>query len=137
MEDWRALPELGKNNELLLRDTSGKPKPGTIVPCLLCGKPYLMPIYVGEPDQICGECYYTFKEAARVVCAKCQVTICRLVPKVLENGYTIQPQSVLHSSACNICEPDLTVSSIIEIEMWERTVREPKIIIPAGIHVKQ
>ena len=90
--------------------------------------------FIGVPDQICPECSKTHKDTARVICRQCAkkgkpVTICRLVPKVLENGYYIRPNAVLHSSACNVCQRGLTESSVIEIEDWERTLRPKKIII--------
>jgi len=126
--DWKKLPIL-RQDKLLFQDTGGKPVPNTIVPCLLCGKPFLMPLYRGEPDQICPECWTTYQDAARVICINCKVTICRLVPKVLDNGFYIRPRSVLHSSACNICQPGLKQSIILEIDVWEKQVRPRKIII--------
>ena len=128
MSDWRSLPNL-RNDTLIFQDTSGAPRAHTIVPCLLCTKPFLMLPFVGTPDQICPECEKTYKDAAKVICWKCRITICRLVPKVLENGFYIRPKSVLHSSKCNCCAPGLTESSIIEIEQWQRTLRPNKIII--------
>jgi len=132
-EDWSKLPTLRKETyELLWEDTSGSPVPGKIVPCLLCTKPFIMRLYSGTPDQVCGECYETYKDSARVVCWKCKVTICRLVPKVLDNGFYIQPRNVYHSTACNICDPGLSKSTIIEIDEWQRTVRPKKIILPGS-----
>ena len=122
------LPAL-RRDELIFQDTSGAPLPGKIVPCLMCCKPFLMRPYVGTPDQICGECYTTYHESAKVVCRSCQVTICRVVPKVLDSGYYIRPRTVLHSSACNCCRPGLQQSTIVEIEQWERTMRPRKIIV--------
>lgn len=129
--DWNKLPVL-RNDRLVFENTGCAPLPGAIVPCLLCMKPFLMGPFVGEPDQICPECWTTYGDTARVVCVRCQppVTICRLVPKVLENGFYIRPKSVLHSNACNVCKPGLNESSIIEIEEWER-IRKPKTIITA------
>ena len=129
MTDWRDLPEL-RNDPLLFQDTGARPLPGTIVPCLLCEKPFLMRMYTGDPDQICPECWDTYKESARVICWKCKVTICRLVPKILDNGFYIRPKSVLHSSACNVCQPGLKQSIIIEIDTWQKHVRPGKIIMP-------
>lgn len=129
MIDWRNLPVL-RDDKLLFQDTSGKPLPGEIVPCLLCGKPFLMRIYVGEPDQICNECWEVYKDAARIVCVKCKVTICRAAPKVLDNGFYVKPRMILHSNACNVCAPGLEQSTIIEIDRWQRHIRDPKIIIP-------
>jgi len=88
--------------------------------------------YVGEPDQICPECWTTYKDAARVICFHCKVTICRLIPKILDNGYYIRPRSVLHSSACNICQPGLRQSVIIEIDEWQTHMMPKKIIVPGS-----
>ena len=131
MDNWKKLPIL-RDDALIFEDTSGLPVPGDIVPCLLCTKPFMMRMYTGAPDQVCPECWETYKDAARVLCWKCKVTICRLVPKVLDNGYYIRPRAVLHSSACNICEPGLSQSVIIEIDEWQRRVRPGKIIVPFG-----
>ena len=127
-EDWRKLPELRNDKLLLSVDTSGYPLPGKIVPCLLCTKPFLMRTYVGCPDQICGECLKSYDECAIVRCQQCRVVICRLVPKVLDCGFYIRPQAVLHSDSCNICRPGLTESHINEITEWMRMVRPHKII---------
>jgi hypothetical protein len=134
--DWHKLPLL-RNDKLIFIDTTGYALPGTIVPCLLCTKPFLMRRYQGAPDQICGECMKTYAECAVVRCGKCphKPVICRLKPGVLDNGFTIQPNAVLHSAACNICQPGLQESSIIEVDAWERAVRphKPVVIVP-GFH---
>jgi len=131
--EWRNLPEL-RNDSLIFEDTSGAPVPGNIAPCLLCEKPFIVRPYVGAPDQICASCWETYKDAARVVCWKCrpQATICRLMPKMLDNGFYIRPRMVLHSTACNVCEPGLKKSTIIEIDEWMKHMRPAKIIIPFG-----
>lgn len=129
--DWASLPVL-RNDRLIFADTVTPPLPGAIVPCLLCMKPFLMGVFIGVPDQVCPECAKTYADTAKVVCVRCKppVTICRLVPKILDNGYYIRPRAVLHSSACNVCKRGLKESSIVEIEEWERTRRPGKIIIP-------
>jgi len=129
MQDWTKLPVL-RNDKLLWEDTESSPLPGTIVPCLLCMKPFLMRPFVGAPDQICPECWETYKDAAKVVCWKCRVTICRLVPKILDNGFYIRPRAVYHSDSCNVCKPGLTKSIIVEIDQWEKHLRPKKIIMP-------
>lgn len=125
MSAYREL----RDNRLLFEDTSGPPRAHNIVPCLLCTKPFLMLPFIGTPDQVCPECEVTYKDAARVVCRVCNITICRLVPKVLENGFYIRPKSVLHSNCCNVCKPGLSESSVIEIEEWQRVLRPHKIIV--------
>jgi hypothetical protein len=128
--DLKSLPIL-RNDRLIFEDTVSAPRPGAIVPCLLCMKPFLMGFFIGEPDQICPECEKTYADTAKVICVRCrpQVTICRLVPKILDNGFYIRPRSILHSNRCNVCCPGISESSIIEIEAWERTRRPGKIII--------
>ena len=96
---------------------------------MLCGKPFIMRIYTGEPDQVCPDCWETYKDCARLVCVKCRVTICRVAPKVLDNGFYIRPRAVLHTNECNICKPGLLVSDIVEIKQWEQQIRPKKIII--------
>jgi hypothetical protein len=131
---------MASTDYLLFQDTGGKPVPGSIVPCLLCATPFIMPHYTGEPDQICAGCWSTYNETARVVCAKCRVTVCRARPGVTESGYVIRPRSVLHIDACNVCKPGLLVSTVIEIAEWERTMRPSKttiIVPPRGLDVKK
>lgn len=128
MSGFRGMPEL-HDDSLLWQDTSGYPLPGTIVPCLLCTKPFLMRPYSGSPDQICTECWKTYQDAAKVICIKCQVVICRIVPKVLDSGFYVRPRGIYHSDACNVCRPGLSESKIIEVTEWERTLRPKKIIL--------
>jgi len=125
------LPYL-RGDRLLFQDTSGVPIPNSIVSCLLCTKPFLMLPFIGEPDQVCPECYKTYGDCAKVICIRCRppVTICRLAPKVMDNGFYIRPRSVLHSNACNICRRGLTESTIVEITQWEQTRRPGKLILP-------
>lgn len=104
--------------------------PGNIVPCLMCGKPYLMPYFVGTPDQLCGECIKTYADTAKVICRKCKAVICRLKPKMLASGFYIRPHGILHVEACGICRPGLRESSIQEIEEWERARGRGRIILP-------
>lgn len=113
---------------LLLTDTSTPARPGTICPCLLCGKPFIMRNYTGAPDQVCRSCWQTYRDCAKLVCNKCQVVICRILPKKLDNGFEIKPNTVLHSNYCNICRPGLQVSDIIEIKHWEKHTRGGKLI---------
>lgn len=104
--------------------------PGNIVPCLMCGKPFLMPYFIGTPDQLCGECIKTYADTAKVICSKCKVVICRLVPKLLSSGFYIRPHGILHVDACGICRPGLKESVIREIEEWERLRGRGRIILP-------
>lgn len=104
--------------------------PGNIVPCLMCGKPYLMPYFVGTPDQLCGECMKTYADTAKVICRKCKAVICRLKPKMLASGFYIRPHGILHVEACGICRPGLRESAIQEIEEWERARGRGRIILP-------
>lgn len=128
---FEDLPVL-TNNKILFKKVKADPAlPGNIVPCLMCGKPFIMPVFIGSaPDQLCGECVKTYAETAKVICNKCKVVVCRLVPKVLSNGFYIRPHSILHIDACGVCRPDLTESVIQEIEAWERTRNRGKIIMP-------
>ena len=129
MSKPEELPLL-RNDGLIWIDTARAPTPNGIVPCLLCTKPFVMPVFIGEPDQICPECHVTYKDSARVICKKCGITIGRVVSKILENGYYVRPRSVLHSNSCNICQPGLNESTIIEIDQWQRHIRQSKVIVP-------
>jgi len=131
MSNWKNLPEI-RQDELVFQDTSKSPLPGTIVPCLLCKKPFLMRKYIGAADQICGECWNTYKDAAKIICKQCKIVICRITPKILDNGFHIKPSMLLHCDHCNICKPGLKKSTIIEIANWEKYLRghKPTIIKP-------
>jgi len=123
--------------DLRLIDTSCKPLPGTIVPCLMCCKPFLMRKYSGVPDQVCPECFDTYRDCASVICVKCRVVIGRVEPKMLKNGFYIRPNSVLHIDQCNVCSGckrgDDTVSTVLEIDQHEKLIGfKPSIIVPAG-----
>lgn len=124
--------ELGsvKNNDTRpdVTDLARCKDPDGMVRCLLCAKLY--PAALGQPrsDQICSDCRNSMQGSAKLVCAKCNITICRLAPKVLESGFIIRPNQVFHSNCCNICNPGLTESSVIEIELWQKTQRPKKTI---------
>ena len=126
--DTDKLPML-RQDRLLWQDTGKQPLPGSIVPCLLCCKPYVQSMYIGEADQLCPDCQRTYSDAARVICVRCNITIGRAVPKILDNGYYVRPRSILHSTACNICQPGLNSSTIVEIDEWQRTMRPSKLIV--------
>ena len=126
-----------RKDDLIFTDTSQLPLPGGIVPCLLCTKPFLMGVFVGAPDQICEECRKTYAECAKVICNGLgekrphpPITICRVRPMRLDNGFTIQPRAILHSNACNTCKPGLEESTILEIDHWQKYCRSGKIIVP-------
>lgn len=134
--DWRQLPIL-RNDKLLFENTADAAIPGTIAPCLLCCKPFLVRPYIGSSDQLCPECWKTYDETARVICSKCNITVCRALPKILDCGYYIRPRSVLRIDACNICRPGLKESVILEIDSWIRNIRGKKIILPPGANWKK
>jgi hypothetical protein len=129
MTDPYSLPLL-RQDRLIWQDTSRAPTSGGIYPCLLCEKPFVMGVFLGEPDQICEECASTYRDAARVICNKCRITIGRVVSKILDNGFYIRPRTVLHSNYCNVCRPGLNASTIMEIDEWQKNVRPNKIFVP-------
>ena len=123
------LPK-GRTDPLIWQDTARVPKAGEIVPCLLCSKPMIMPMYLGKPpDQICPECQNTYKELATLVCGRCKTTIARIIPKKMDNGYTVKRREVLHTDTCGCCAPNKQISYIKEIAHWERTARPGKPIV--------
>ena len=129
---FEDLPVL-TNNKILFKKVQQDPAlPGNIVPCLMCGKPYLMPHFLGTPDQLCGECMKTYADTAKVICRTCKAVVCRLTPKMLANGFYIRPHGILHIGACGICRPGLTESTIQEINEWERTRNRGKVILTGG-----
>lgn len=121
-----------KLEDLALIDTTGTPLPGTIVHCLLCAKPFLMRPYSGIPDQACPECYETYKECASIVCSKCRVVVAKAAPKVLPNGFYVRPYAVLHIDCCNVCNPNLATSTVLEIARHDKLCgTKTSIIVPA------
>ena len=110
-------------------DTSNRPIPGQVVPCLLCKKPFLMRWYIGTPDQLCPECHKAHDQSAKIVCIQCNMVIARIYPEILDSGFKIQSRSTLHCDKCIICDPDVEYSRILEIDRYERLVGRQKTII--------
>ena len=130
-QEWRKLPLL-RNDHLIFIDTSAKPRPGEILPCLICTKPMLIRPYTGTPDQICSQCWRTYADCAVVVCNICQVTIARLAPHITESGFYVRPRGVLHVTSCNVCAPGKNDSTILEIEAWNKALRPRSTIVKLG-----
>lgn len=129
---FEDIPRLTGNAVLFKKVKADPALPGNIVPCLMCGKPFIMPPFIGQPDQMCGECLRTYADTAKVVCRGCKAVVCRLKPALLPCGYAIRPHSVLHVKACMVCRPNLQESVIEEIDEWERTRGRGKLILPFG-----
>jgi len=137
--DWGKIPAL---DQLKFTDTSVFPQAGAIVLCLMCGKPMLMRRYSGFPDQVCPECFVTYRDCASLICRKCNVVVAKVHPKVLDNGFYVRPRSILHIDHCNICRrppidekaAEFDMSYVIEIRDYLETVGGgvKKIIIPMG-----
>lgn len=114
---------------LVFQDTSSKPRPYSIIPCLLCGKPFLIGLYSGNLDQVCPECYKTYQDCATLSCVKCRVVLAKVKPGVMDCGFVIKPKADLHSDCCNVCKPGLDRSTVVEVDLWMKTQRRPKIIM--------
>jgi len=99
-----------------------RPLPGTVLPCALCKKPFLMRPYVGTPDPVCPECVTAHRDAAKIECVNCKVVVARVYPETLESGYEIRKRAILHTTKCGFCSPGLTESIVIEVSEWERHV---------------
>ena len=127
---FEDIPRLTGNSILFKKVKADPALPGTIVSCLMCGKPFLMPKFIGQPDQLCGECLKTYADTAKVVCRTCKAVICRLQPKLLRSGFYIRPHALLHVGACGVCRPGITESVIQEIEEWEKMKGRGQIIVP-------
>ena len=121
-------------DRLWLTDSSAPPRPGTIVPCLVCGKPMLMPYYSGTPDQVCPECFDTYRECARLVCSVCNVVVARVKPGITDTGFYVRPRASLHIDNCAVCRPGIVTSVIFELDAWYRQIgKNRKLILPAGV----
>ena len=57
---FEDIPRLTGNAVQFRRVVADPALPGNIVPCLMCGKPFIMPPFIGHPDQMCGECLRTY-----------------------------------------------------------------------------
>jgi len=108
-----------------------KPDPEGSLRCLVCAKLYEPSLGIGKIDQVCPDCRNTMNGTAKLLCARCGLTICRLAPKVLDNEFIIRPNAVLHSDWCNICQPGLSESTIVEIDLWNKTRRPKKTLVTA------
>jgi hypothetical protein len=126
--NWRDLPDL-TNEKFIGLDLSKPPVPGKMTICLLCAKPFIMPQFIGEPDQVCPECIKTYRDTAKIVCRKCRKVIARQKPKVLDCGFYIQPRSILHVDKCNNCSPGLLVCKVVEIDEYMKRNFIPKQIV--------
>ena len=123
--------QLTELEKLWLTDSSAAPLPGSIVPCLMCAKPILMPKYTGVPDQICPDCYNTYQDCCSIICSRCKVCVAKVKPGVTDTGFYIRPRSVLHLDACSVCNPDLIESRIIEMDLWyDQIGKHRKLIVP-------
>lgn len=128
-DNWRELPDLADVRFIGI-DTSKPPVPGKMAVCLLCAKPFIMPQFVGEPDQACPDCIKMLRDTAKLVCVKCHRVIARHAPKVLDCGFYIRPRMVLHTDKCSRCCPGLLVSRVLEIDEYMRRHFIPKTIVP-------
>ena len=122
----------------VLYDASTAPLPGSIAPCLLCAKPFLMRPSSGAPDQTCPECAKTYLDCALLVCQGCNCVVGRVVPKLLDCGYYVRPKNVLHTDACSVCRPGLEQSTILEIQNYMvRRGSTKLIVIPTMTQVER
>lgn len=128
-DNWRDLPDL-RDDRFIGLDASGPLIPGKMSVCLLCAKPFIVPQYIGNIDQVCPECSKTYRETAKIVCRRCKRVIARQKPKVLDCGFYIQPRAVLHVDKCNNCSPGLLVCTVSEVAEYMKRHFIPKTIIP-------
>jgi len=125
-----ANPLLTAKEKLQLIDNSKNAKANTIAYCLLCAKPFMVPVYSGAFEQLCPECKKTYRDCAVLVCKNCNAVIARIAPTKTDSGYVIKKGQVLHADKCNICSPGLTTSTVLEIKEWEDHIREKKLWLP-------
>lgn len=107
------------------------PDPEGSLRCLVCAKLYEPSLGIGKIDQVCPDCRNTMNGTAKLVCARCGLTICRIAPNVLDNQFVIRPNAVLHSDWCNICQPGLSESTVVEIDLWNKAKRPKKTLVTA------
>jgi hypothetical protein len=134
MSLWNNIKSI--DSLVLNCDTSQKPLPGKILPCLLCAKPYLQRYYSGRPDQLCPECHNVYDECARIICSQCKVTVARAKPGLTDSGFHIRRRAVLHLDACNVCQTGIKESVVIEVDLWEKQVGRTKTIVLATKYTK-
>ena len=103
----------------------------------MCAKPFLMRPYSGIPDQVCPECYDTYSECASIVCSKCRVVVAKAHPKVLESGFYVRPRAVLHLDECNVCNPEIATSVVLEIARYDEICGTKTSIVVPTIAYKQ
>ena len=123
---------MAAHKDLLRAHQSGpyKPLPGTIINCMMCGNPFLMRMYTGMPDLICGACFKTYAECATVICIRCKIPVAKIEPSMLDNGFYIRPRQLLHTDKCGCCDPQLEVSTVLEIDQWVKAHGGRKVIVP-------
>ena len=121
--DWEVFQEEGEK---------GTPAPLSTAHCVMCRKPFIVPLYTGVYDPVCGECFKTYMDTAKVVCAACGNVVGRVVPGVKDCGYEVKAREVLHTNKCSLCCPDIATSTILEIDMWMQYNREPVLYSPVG-----
>lgn len=109
-----------------------KPKVGSMIPCAICNKVFQVPMYKGIMDPICGECFKTYRDTAVLICRRCNVVVGRIVSKMLECGFYIQPRMTLHTSKCGICDEKIKESTIEEVDQWMKQHRRPTIYTSSG-----
>jgi hypothetical protein len=119
---FNKLKSIGKVEEFGQSMKGYRPLPGSILPCALCTKAFLMRPYFGTPDPVCPECIKDHRESAKIKCLKCDVVVARVSPEVLESGYEIGKSAVLHTDKCGFCQPGLKESVVIEVTEWEKHV---------------
>ena len=109
-----------------------RPKPGSVIPCAICQKPFQVPYYIGSVDPICGECFKAYRETATLVCQKCGAVVGRIAPKMLDCGFYVRPRMRLHTDQCGMCREDIVESTIVEVKEWIARHRRPVIYTSGG-----
>lgn len=109
-----------------------KPRIGSMVPCAICNKVFRVPMYKGTMDPVCGDCFKTYRDTATLVCRRCNVVVGRIVSKMLDCGFYVQPRMTLHTDKCGICDEGIKESTIVEVEHWMKNNRRPTVYTAGG-----
>jgi hypothetical protein len=109
-----------------------RPTIGSYIPCAICKELFQVPFYKGTMDPICGKCFVTYNETAKLVCQRCNVIVGRIVPKMLDCGFYVQPKAILHTDKCSLCDEKIKESTIVEVKEWMAKHRRPVIYTSAG-----
>lgn len=75
-------------------------------------------------DELCGNCYSDLNELTAIICIRCKKVVGRMKPHKTKNGFVFTKGKCVHTEACGCCEPGLTKSKIIEMQIHEKRLNQ-------------